>query len=245
MLNGRKWLLLAVALSVLIAAFAVFERDAPLPPATSAAKVDIPMPTVFAPASEVGRPDDQPQPGPTVTMVTGDNDVAANDGAFRVDATGALVLDEQTRLNIEALVASTERNNLYAETREQTENLPPAAARLAEELVDKFIHYQQAQRQIHPPGIAPPTEDDAVRQLEELHALRETHFGPEVAQRFYGKEEVIAREMIEVLRLENDQSLTAQEKLERAHMLRERLPGVAGIEKNNRDSAARKRQDEK
>ena len=244
MLNGRKWLALIVVLALLISAIVFFNDDAPSPLARSDAKVETPMPTVPAPASEVDRAGELPQRSATTPLETRDNDVASNDGAFRVDTTGALVLDEQTRLNIEKLVASADPNDLYAETREQTENLPPAAARLAEELVNKFIFYQQAQRQIHPPDIAPSTEDDAVRQLEELHALRETHFGPDVARRFYGQEEVIAREMIEVMRLENDQSLTPQEKLARSHALRERLPGVAAIEKNNRD-AAQKQEEEK
>jgi lipase chaperone LimK len=96
--------------------------------------------------------------------------------------------------------------------------------------------YQQAQRQLDPPDAAPLTEDDAIRQLEGLHALREAHFGPDVARRFFGREEAIGREMIEVLRVENDQSLTTQEKLERSQALRERLPGVAAIERNNRQS---------
>jgi len=147
------------------------------------------------------------------------------------------VLDEQTRLNIERLVAQTEPHNLYAEASEQMENLPPSAARQAQELIEKFVIYQQAQRQIQPPDVAPVTEDEAVRQLQELHSLREVHFGAEVARRFYGKEESLAREMIEVIRIENDQSLTPEEKLERSRALREQLPGVAAIEKGNRESA--------
>jgi hypothetical protein len=40
-----------------------------------------------------------------------------------------------------------------------------------------------------------------------------------------------------VLRVENDPSLTAQEKVERARALREQLPGVAAIERSNREAA--------
>lgn len=161
-----------------------------------------------------------------------------DDAVFRVDAAGELVVDQQTRLNIEALVALTDQRALYDAVREHTEQLPPRAASQAAELVDTFIHYQQAQRQAYRPDDAPLTPEDAIRQLEGLHALREAHFGPEVARRFYGEEESIAREMIEVMRIENDQSLTVEEKQERARALREILPGVAAIEKSNRESTS-------
>jgi lipase chaperone LimK len=166
-------------------------------------------------------------------------DVATGDvqqAAFRADAAGELVLDEQTRLNIEMLVAQTDANSLYAATREQTEDLPPAAARRAEELVERFVSYQQAQRQSYPPGAAPPTAEDAIRELEGLHALREAHFGVDVARRFYGAEEIVAREMIELMRVENDTSLTAQEKLERSNALRTHLTAVTAIERGNREA---------
>jgi hypothetical protein len=187
------------------------------------------------PAKPVGHANDD-----TAEEDTG-NDIVA----FRSGASGELVLDERTRLNIEALIASNASNELRSAVQEQTESLPPAAARQAEELVDKFISYQQLQRQTYPPGNAPLSEDDAVRELEGLHALRVTYFGPDVARRLYGKEESIAREMIELMRIENDQSLTTQEKLERAQTLRNQLPGVAAMEKRNRESAAQNEPDEK
>jgi hypothetical protein len=236
-MKGRIWLLLAAVLSALIVASVLFESESPVPTANPIAEFETPTPIGSAPTSAADGVDVPLQSGPEASIAMVD-DAKENGAAFRVDAAGDLVLDEQTRLNIEALIASTEPRNLYAETREHTEGLPPAAARLAEELVDKFVHYQQAQRQTYPPDVAPLTPEDAVRELEGLHALREAHFGPEVARRFYGNEEIIAREMIEVMRLENDQSLTPEEKLERAQALRERLPGVAAIERRNRESVA-------
>jgi hypothetical protein len=158
---------------------------------------------------------------------------------FRVDDAGKLILDEKTRLNIEALIAYTDPAKLYDATREQTKNLPPAAAQRAEEMVDRFNHYSQAQRQSYPPGIAPLTEEDALNQLDGLHALREAHFGPEVAEAFYADEEKLSRELIELMRLEKDQSLTLSEKAERAQALHDRLPTIAAIEAKNREDDAR------
>jgi len=241
MLNGRIWLLLGVAAAGLFVAVVLFQREPSVPTDNSSAEREVRETSVSQPAAAVASIDTPTSVSPSVST---DDESVGNDTAFRVDTKGELVLDEQTRLNIERLIAQTEPNNLYAETSEQIENLPPSAARQAQELIEKFVIYQQAQRQIQPPDVTPPTEDDAVRQLQELHALREAHFGAEVARRFYGNEEGIAREMIEVMRLENDQSLTPGEKLERARALREQLPGVAAIEKGNRESGAIQKQSE-
>jgi hypothetical protein len=159
---------------------------------------------------------------------------------FRTEANGELAVNEQTRLTIEALIAHNEAGEVYGAVREQTENLTPAAARQAEELVDKFVSYQQALRQAYPPSNSPASEEDALRQLEGLHGLREAYFGAEVTRRFFGHEEAIAREMIELMRVENDPSLTPQQKLEQSEKLRERLPGLATVEKANRDSASKR-----
>lgn len=236
-MNVRMWLLGAAVLAALIVARVLFEDESPTP-ASSTAALETPVHSGSAPASTLDNAAAPLQSGSEAPIAMVAEEVEGNDAVFRVNSAGELVLDEQTRLNIEALVASTDADNLYATTRKHTENLPAAAAQLAAELVDRFVHYQQAQRQTYPPDVAPLTLEDAVSELEGLHGLRVAHFGPEVARKFYGNEEIIAREMIEVMRLENDQSLTPKEKLERAQALREQLPAVAAIEKSNRDSDA-------
>lgn len=242
-MNGRMWLLLAAVLSAFIVANVLLDDESPAPAVIPGPELEMPAQTGSTPASTIDEA--APLHSAPAESIAKDDDMEVNDATFRVDAAGELVLDEHTRFGIEALIASTDVRNLYAKTREHTEKLPPAAARLAEDLVNKFVLYQQAQKQTYPPDVAPLTPEDAVRELEGLHALREAHFGPEVARKFYGNEETIAREMIEVMRLENDQSLTPEEKLERAQALREQLPGVAAIEQRNRDADAKQRQQEK
>jgi hypothetical protein len=186
-----------------------------------------------------------PQNAPDSEAATALADQAEEAAAvFRASPTGELIIDEKTRINMEELIAQSGLERLFDAVQEQTQHLPPVAARQAEELAQKFVQYQQAQRQTYPPSETSVTEDDAIRELEGLHALREVHFGTEIARGLYGREEAIAREMIEVMRIENDASLTTEEKLARAQALRERLPNVAAIEKNNRDAAAPKDQDE-
>jgi len=238
-MNSRTVLILGAAVAALIAAI-FFINNEPSAPTS-------------APALPAKSENSTTNVGPSTSSATVSSDGDASpdsssfseatedrpDGqTFHVDVAGNLMLDEQTRLNIEALVAQTESREWDEALREQTEQLPPGAAKLAEELIAKFASYQQAQRQDYPPDDAPVTLEDAERQLEGLHALREAHFGPEVARKFYGNEEIIAREMIEVMRVENDHGLTSEEKTERARALRERLPGLSAIEKNNRSSDA-------
>jgi lipase chaperone LimK len=154
---------------------------------------------------------------------------------FSVDSSGQLVLDEQTRLNMEALLARTEPNDLAAAKQQAVESLPPAAAAKAAELLDHYDNYQQAQRQMYPPGIAPPTEEAALAELEGLHSLRVAHFGADAAHAMYGAEETITRSLIELMRLEKDQSLTMEEKAVRAQQLRDSMPELAEIERKNRE----------
>ena len=147
-----------------------------------------------------------------------------NDKTFRVNAAGRLVLDEATRLNIEALFARTDRDRLAEAEQQAIDPLPAAAGAQAAELLEQYDNYQQAQRQAYPPGVAPPTEEAALAELDGLHALRVAHFGPIVARALYGEEEASSRQLIELMRLEKDQSLTMEEKAARAQQLRDSMP---------------------
>jgi lipase chaperone LimK len=144
-----------------------------------------------------------------------------NDKTFRVNPSGRLVLDEQTRLNMEALFARTERAQLAEAKQQAIEALPAAASAQAAELLEHYDNYQQAQRQAYPPGVAPATEEAALAELDGLHALRVAHFGPVVARALYGEEEAESRQLVELMRLEKDQSLTLEEKAARAQQLRD------------------------
>ena len=48
--------------------------------------------------------------------------------------------------------------------------------------------------------------------------------GPVVARALYGEEEASSRQLIELMRLEKDQSLTMEEKAARAQRLRDSMP---------------------
>ena len=162
--------------------------------------------------------DPAPAPEPVATVAQ------SNDKTFRVNASGRLVLDEQTRLNMEALFARTEREQLARAKQQAIEPLPAAASTQAAELLEHYDNYQQAQRQAYPPGVAPSTEEAALAELDGLHALRVAHFGPVVARALYGEEEAVSRQLVELMRQEKDQSLTMEEKAARAQQLRDSRP---------------------
>lgn len=193
------------------------------PPAAAQAQIE------RAPASH-------PVPGGSTATPVGADDSAQDptsqspamdhspDKAFRVDASGNLIVDAQTRLDIEALLASTDRKDLPQAKQALAQSLPAPAAAQALELIERYDNYQQAQRQAYPPGVPLSTEDEALAQLEGLHALRVAHFGAETAQRFYGEEETISRSLIEQMRREKDQSLTLEEKAARIQQQQQSTP---------------------
>lgn len=154
-------------------------------------------------------------------------------GTFRTDSTGKLIVDEQTRLAMEALLARTDPADLTKVQQQITQALPPAAAAEASTLLDRYQNYSKAQRQAYPPGTAPATEESALAELDGLHALRVAHFGAEDAHALYGAEEALTRSLIELMRLEKDQSLTLEEKAARAQQLYDTLPGLSGTQRSN------------
>lgn len=189
---------------------AVAARNEPAAAASNEPEYQEPAADAPAPADETAAP-----PEATVAQT--------NDKTFRANASGRLVLDEQTRLNMEALFARTERDRLAEAKQQAIEPLPAAASAQAAELIEQYDNYQQAQKQAYPPGVAPATEEAALAELDGLHALRVAHFGPVVARALYGEEEAVSRQLVELMRLEKDQSLTLEEKAARAQQLRDSM----------------------
>jgi len=221
-MSKRTYIWLGIIAIALALAFVLTPADRnrepkPTPPAAirndPAATVD----TTEAHDDAVGRASARLSPPDPIVAQT-------NDKTFRLNASGRLTLDEQTRLNIEALFARTDRDRLAEAKQQAIDPLPAAAGAQAAELLEQYDNYQQAQRQAYPPGVAPPTEEAALAELDGLHALRVAHFGPIVARALYGEEEASSRQLIELMRLEKDQSLTMEEKAARAQRLRDSMP---------------------
>jgi hypothetical protein len=230
-MRKRTYILLGIAATVLAIAvvFGPAQREEPTPPAAihnepAAAAVD----TIETHDDAVGRASARLSDSPTLPADAHEQAevivAQTNEKTFRINASGRLMLDEQTRLNIEALFARTDRDRLAEAKQQAIDSLPAAAGAQAAELLEQYDNYQQAQRHAYPPGVAPPTEEAALAELDGLHALRVAHFGPIVARALYGEEEAASRQLIELMRLEKDQSLTMEEKAARAQQLRDSMP---------------------
>jgi hypothetical protein len=214
---------IAVAIGVV---FGPAQRDHESQPAPAAT---VPNEPAVAVESSAGRETQEPvatSPAPRDETTEQDGPVIAqsNEQTFRVNASARLIVDENTRLNMEALFARAERDRLAEAKQQAIEPLPAGAKAQAAELLEQYDNYQQAQRQSYPPGAAPSTEEAALAELDGLHALRVAHFGPIVARALYGEEEAVSRQLVELMRLEKDQSLTIEEKAVRAQQLRDSMP---------------------
>jgi lipase chaperone LimK len=147
---------------------------------------------------------------------------------FKADDKGRMVADERARLNLEKLFA------LYTPAERQKEldklqaTLPPAAARDLADMMERYINYDSAQRQTFPPGGDLASPEDGLNVIDGMHNLRVQYFGADAANSMFGKEEKIQRELLRLMSLEKDGSLTIEEKAERAQaMYQSQMPETA------------------
>lgn len=124
----------------------------------------------------------------------------ADAGLFRLDGAGQLVLDEQTRLGVESLVALTTPEQMHEALEAHVKGLPPKAAAAARELVGRYESYVDAQKSSYPPGRAPLVPEEGLAELAGLQALRESYFGREAAQRMFEEEDAVAQRLLELMR---------------------------------------------
>ena len=138
---------------------------------------------------------------------------------FKADDKGRMVTNEKARLNLERLYALYTPAERQQKLDELSESLPPAAARDLADLMERYINYDAAQRQTFPPGQDLPTPEEGFNVIDGIHNLRVQYFGADVANAFFGKEEKIQKELLRLMRLEKDGSMTIEEKAERAQAL--------------------------
>ncbi len=146
---------------------------------------------------------------------------------FQADERGNLVLNETTRINIEKLYALNTPEELAEKMRKLATVLPDSAHRQVANLVDYFDKYTRDVKEIYPPDVAPETVEDVLVQLKGMHDLRLLHFGADVARAFYADEEKISLQLIYLMAIEKDKSLSLDEKAQRAQYLLQNSPELA------------------
>lgn len=116
---------------------------------------------------------------------------------FRLTPQGQLMVDEQTRSDIERVASLHGRDEALARLDEATRSLGEAARRDVRALYEQLVRYEQALvtalagESEHAPGIA-----DARRQLQLMRELRAQHFG-ERAGDLFGAEEAMQQRLLD------------------------------------------------
>jgi len=137
---------------------------------------------------------------------------------FRADENGRMVANERARLNLEKLFALYTPTERQKKLEELQATLPPAAARDLADMLERYINYDAAQAQIFPPADLNSPED-GFNLLDGTHNLRVQYFGAEAANSMFGQEEKMQRELLRLMNLDKDESLTMEERAERAQQM--------------------------
>lgn len=146
---------------------------------------------------------------------------------FQADERGNLVLNETTRHNIEKLHALNTPEELAEKMRKLSGVLPDAALRQVANLVDYFDKYTRDIQEIYPPDVDVGTVEELLVELKGLHDLRLMHFGSDVAKAFYADEEKISLQLVYLMAIEKDKSLSLDQKVQRAQELLKNSPELA------------------
>lgn len=154
---------------------------------------------------------------------------------FDVDKRGNLVLNEDTRLNIEKLTALNTPEELREKLRKFSVVLPREAYRQLVYVIECFNEYMIASKKAYPPETEVDTLEEALDELDGLHALRVKYFGSRVAEVFFGKEEKLNRQLLGLMSVDADENLTMEEKAHKAQQLIESSPELSAVNDPNRD----------
>lgn len=188
-------------------------------PSVDPAEASRPAATI---AENIAQPRSATSAGSSKKVTAGQDD--SDRIAFKLDADGHIVTDEQARLNIEKLFALNTPELRAAKQRELEDSLPSGAARELAELMERYDNYRAASRQAFPPGRELTTAEEGLNEIDGLHGLRMQYFGADVAAGFFGAEEKVQRELLRLIELEKDQSMSMEEKAEKAQALYRSVP---------------------
>jgi Proteobacterial lipase chaperone protein len=136
---------------------------------------------------------------------------------FRATPQGKLVVDVQTRNDIERMVALFAQDNGLQRLALQSADLPEQAQRELRDLYQRYLQYSQAVTQSIPQGQG--TLDEAAQQLKILHELRAQYFGAEQAEVMFGAEEATAADLMALMRKQTDPKASLEERAIQAQEL--------------------------
>lgn len=135
---------------------------------------------------------------------------------FQADERGNLILDKNTRLNIEQLYALNTPEELDAKLQKLSTVLPSPAHRQLLNLIDYFDKYLRDTKINYSSEMAPANVEEALEQLQGMHALRVKHFGSDAATALFAEDEKTNRQLLELMLMDKDKNASMEEKAERA-----------------------------
>jgi hypothetical protein len=138
------------------------------------------------------------------------------DKIFQADERGNLILNQNTRHNIEEMYALNTKEELDEKLQKLSTALPSTAYRQLVNLIDYFDKYLRDTKKSYPSDVAPSTVEDALEQLQGMHSLRVKHFGSDVATALFAEDEKTNRQLLELMLKDPDKNATMGEKAERA-----------------------------
>lgn len=135
---------------------------------------------------------------------------------FAADSRGRLVLNADTHANLGKLLLQENPDAMRATLVKISKDLPAQAASELKVLVNQFQQYTVAHSHVISPEDAPQNEQQGLKLLDSLHALRVSYLGAEATDAMFGAEEATTRQLLSLMRADPDPTGTQQEKAERA-----------------------------
>ena len=227
-MNKRQASLIAsLGALVLVGGFVLFHSEAPAPsPTNTVANSPVPRAAVqdppFAAPAVPGEPTQAADTATAAaTAAIPNHESEQDDGQidFKADTRGHIVLNENTRLDLERLHALYSPAEREKRLQEISATLPPVAALELHQLMEQYQHYQAAAYQAYPPDRELTSVEQGVSQIDGMHGLRVQYFGEQATEGMFGAEEKAQHELYKLMENEKDPSLTAEEKAERAQQL--------------------------
>lgn len=208
-------------------------RATPTPPGPAVAAVSPPVPSaprVGTPAPQravaTASPADTTSAAPALPPMPGSLQDTEEDGSVQVDASGHLVVSADLRRLFDYYLSAMGeeglpviRERILASLR--AKNLSAAAMEEAVRVLDDYLAYRDAARTFA--ANQRGAELDVGARLESLRELRREHLGP-WAEGLFGDEERVDAVSVERMKLQQDTTLSPEERERRIAALEEQLP---------------------
>lgn len=142
---------------------------------------------------------------------------------FRATPQGRLVLDMQTGNDLERMVALFANDKGLQRLDLLSAGLPAQARQELRDMYQRYLQYSQAVAANIPPSQS--TLDEAARQQQTLHELRQQYFGPEAADAMFSAEEAAAAHLMDIMRKRTDAKAPMEDRAAKAQdILRKEHP---------------------